>query len=139
MHDGARDFDGERVCTREPVAKEYGATLVHSRPGRTLSLDPTLIHQGRNSGFQLLNLAVLMDAARIVLVGYDMQRTDGYSHHHGDHGGGLKNPEDDQLDDWRGIFGTAARQLNEAGVEVVNASRQTALTCFPRVDLKDVI
>lgn len=100
-----------------------------------LCLAPPIICRGANSGFQALNLAVHLGARRIVLLGYDMQRTGGLSHWHGDHGRGLNNPSEHNFARWRRQFEEAAPTLAAAGIEVVNCSRATALTCFPRMDL----
>ncbi|HCZ48509.1 MAG TPA: hypothetical protein DCZ11_05850, partial [Gammaproteobacteria bacterium] len=54
-----------------------------------LSASPLRIHQGGNSGYQALNLAVLLGAERVILLGYDMHG----GHWHGRHGGRLNNPE----------------------------------------------
>ena len=50
-----------------------------------LEHDPSGIRNGRNSGFAAINLAVHYGAAKIVLLGYDMQAHSGKSHFFGDH------------------------------------------------------
>lgn len=89
---------------------------------------------GGNSGFQALNLAAKARPRLIILLGYDM----GYverSHWHPDHGAGLSNPPRNFLAGCAKILDRAALQLQSAGIRVVNASRETALTRFPRVSL----
>lgn len=92
-----------------------------------ISLDPTRIHQGGNSAFQALNLAVLWGASRIEMYGLDM-RWNGKQHWFGDHPVGLKR----DLDFARCIraFGEAAPQLKALGVEVVNKTPGSAVRCF---------
>lgn len=86
----------------------------------------------RNSGAGAIALAAHWGARRIVMLGYDCQRTGGRSHWHGDHPAGLGNAG--SLGRWPSIFQQLARSL--AGrVAVINATRETALTCFERQPL----
>lgn len=103
------------------------------KPG--ISLDPLRLHSGGNGGYQALNLAVLMGAARIILLGYDMQGT----HWHGAHPQGLNNPTGSSFAEWKSKFATTLPDLKLAGVEVINASRKTALECFQRAALETVL
>lgn len=108
------------------------------RPG--LSETPGLLHTGRNGGYQALNLAVQFGAARIVLLGFDMKPAAGGALHcHPDHGPALGNPSPQDLARWTGAFATVAPDMERLGVLIVNASRETALTCFPRVALEEVL
>ena len=88
-----------------------------------------------NSGAACIRLAAMAGARRIVLLGYDCQKTGGKSHWHGDHPWPLGNAG--RADRWRERFGRLAVDLTN--VEVINCSRHTALTCWPRAKLEDVI
>ena len=105
-----------------------------SRPG----LGRKILHFGGNSGYQAVNLAFLFGAIRIILVGFDMQRTDNKVHFFGHHpyhrptGG----PNSQLLSDWCDKFAVLANDLRSEGVEVLNATRTTALTCFERRELE---
>lgn len=94
------------------------------------------IRYGGNSGYQAINLAFLFGAKRIILLGYDMQKTDGKSHWHGDHPGSLR--KESALASWVQRFDSLASDLKYYGVEVLNASRETALKCFERVDIDSI-
>ncbi len=97
------------------------------------------LHFGGNSGYQAVNLAFLFGAARIILLGFDMQRTDGKVHFfgiHPYHRSLSDGPTDSLLADWAKKFERLALDLAEEGVEVINASRATALTCFERKELE---
>jgi len=94
------------------------------------------IHTNGNSGAQAINLAYLLGAKSIYLLGFDMDWTDGKSHFFGDHPEGLRNrnpnvliPKFDQL----------AKDLEARGVEVINCSRATALYQFRRESLESVL
>lgn len=92
--------------------------------------------KGKNSGYGALALAILRGAKRIILLGYDAQHTDGKTHWHGDHPEGLGSAG--SVARWPSDFERAQRQY--AGrVEIINASRQTALTCFQRMALEDAL
>lgn len=97
------------------------------------------VRTGGNSGYQALNLAVILGYKNIVLLGYDMQPGEkGELHWHPNHEG-LSNPNPKRLESWRGAFDSAAPVIAGRGVEVVNATRRTALTCFPRIDLEQAL
>lgn len=101
------------------------------KPG--LSRSPGLVHSGHNSGYQAINLAYLLGARHILLAGYDMQRTRGMSHWHGDHPGILNRGLNTSL--WLENFALLAPELVQAGVTVVNCTIETALNSFPTGDL----
>ena len=103
-------------------------------PGSGLGLDRILYNH--NSGGAGINLAFLLGARRIILLGFDMQNAGGRSHFFGDHPPGLRTtnavvhiPYFDQL----------AADLKHQGVEVINCSRETALYQFKRATLEQVI
>jgi len=97
-------------------------------------LGRTQIHWGGNSGYQCINLAYLWGAARIVLLGFDMQRTGGMSHWFGDHPPGLANGS--PYEQWVQRFDKLAADLRQEDVEVINATKETALKCFKRVPIE---
>lgn len=97
-----------------------------------LCTDPTGVRNGRNGGYAAINLAVHFGVKRILLLGYDLQRTHGREHWHKDHPVRIPNP----YFQWRRHFGTLVDPLRKLGVEVVNCSRETALECFPRTSLE---
>lgn len=138
-HEGAPAFAGDRWtqdANRGVEAGErWGLNVVRSERTDRPLLDGDTIGQGFNSGFQAVNLAALMGATRIVLVGFDMGLgPDGESHFFGDHPGKLNVLSPYAM--FIGAFNAAAPCYAEAGVAVLNASRRSALTCFPTVSLE---
>lgn len=89
--------------------------------------------QNRNSGAGAVALAAHWGASKVILLGYDLQRTGGRAHWHGDHPRGLGNAG--AIDKWPQHFEELAADLS--GVEVVNCSRESALEIFPRGRLED--
>jgi hypothetical protein len=140
-YQGVPEFRGER-WTQDKVwgpesAQRWGLRVARSELLPGVSFDQACIHQGWNSGFQAFNLAVLFGASRIILVGFDMQAKNGKQHFNGNHPAGLNRDSPYRL--FVSEFNRAAQQLADAGIEVINASRETALTCFPRQDLGDAL
>lgn len=136
------DFAGQKWSqTRD--ASNFGARRVIGKSGNRLSFDPAHINNGLHSGFQALNLAVLFGAAKIILLGFDVQATGDRSHWHEDHptGDGLRlsNPDAEKYESWRGVLDGVADQLSDAGIEVINASRETALTAYRRMPIEEAL
>jgi hypothetical protein len=129
-------FTGRR-CALEQSHLPNGVEGLPYRNAPGLGLD--IIHTGQNSGYQAINLAFLEGARTIVLVGYDMQHTGGRHHWHPDHPRPLGNFNPGMPELCRPKFDGLARDLAERGVRVINASRETALTCFERIPLRDVL
>jgi hypothetical protein len=143
IHDGCREFRGEKWSShggrdhndKTACARRYGLKLVQGRDGNTFDLSGSHINYGSNSGFQGINLALLMGATKVVLVGFDM-RVNGRRHFFGDHPKGLMNSAD--YVSWVPNFAHAAKHL-PAGIEVVNCTPGSALTCFKMMDLSDAL
>lgn len=110
--------------------------LIGGKDGEGFSFDPEVIHYGSNSGFQAVNLAILMGATRIVLVGFNMGSIDGKRHFFGDHPRGLRNTN--TYNNFLRAFNRAAKLL-PPHIQILNATPNSALTCFPRIDLHDAL
>ena len=123
-HEVARTFQGERTSLAQ-LRPAMGVT-------RLQRFTPY-----NNSGAGAVSLAALRGARRIVLLGYDCQRAGTQVHWHGDHPRQLGNAG--KMDGWASSFAQLAKDLQRQGVEVLNASRATALGCFPRVSLDDAL
>jgi hypothetical protein len=100
-----------------------------------LECAPTGLRHYQNSGGAAINLAVHLGAARVVLLGYDMGPSNGRHHFHET----APTPHGSPYALFRQLIGSMVGPLARAGVEVVNCSRQSALTCFPRARLEDVL
>ncbi|MEC9346072.1 MAG: hypothetical protein VYB54_07580 [Pseudomonadota bacterium] len=141
-HDGVPDFTGLKLTQDARTAARWPAIrYVRSEDQPGLSLNPTLIHRGQNSGYQLLNAAVHLGARRIILLGFDMRLgPNGEVHWHGLHGGDLDNPRSPSTTArWVRQFAATVPDLARAGVEVLNATPGSAIDCFPRVGLTEAL
>lgn len=92
--------------------------------------DPAALTTGSNSGYQAVHLAAHLGASRIVLVGFDMHGDHWFGHHPA-----LVRGSDSPFETFKKKFAGLAHALSGMGVEVVNATPGSALTCFPCVDL----
>jgi len=109
--------------------------LTATQGAHSSGLGREIIHFNGNSGAQAINLAYLMGATRIILLGYDMGAT-GQSHWFGSHPKGLTNGN---YSGYVSNFTKLAADLAREGVEVINCTRQTALTQFKRAEIGAVI
>jgi hypothetical protein len=127
-------FRGVRI-TQDDVP-DKSILRVRGKHDNGMSFDPTLIHYGSNSGFQALNIAVLMGASRVLLLGYDMRfGPNDEAHWFGDHPDKVRS----NYCAWLSKFSIAADQLKSKHIEVINCSRRTALRCFKRENLESVL
>ena len=142
-HGGCPEFAGEKWSTHNardndkmPIADRFGLRLVRGRVEEGFSFDPAWIHYGSNSGFQAINLALLFGATTIVLVGFDMRVVNFKRHFFGDHPPGLKNGT--TYTPFIPDFRRAADRL-PAHIQIWNCTPGSALDCFPRRDLAEVL
>jgi hypothetical protein len=128
-------FQGQIWTQDETTAKENGFNYIKSTPGEGISTDPRVIYQGSNSGFQAINLAYHLGARKIILLGYDMQLTNGQNHWFGKHPDGVIS----SYKNWIGYYNRLADDAKTKNLDIINCSRQTALTCFTRQPLEKVL
>jgi hypothetical protein len=134
-HNGVPGFRSQKYSIESRDTTRRPDWIVLRNTGfHGLELEPNGLRTGFNSGYQALNLAVHMGAKRIVLLGFDMApNPDGPSHWFGEH----PVPSPSPYADMRAAFDTLVEPLSTLGIEVVNCSRRTALTCFPCASLED--
>lgn len=141
-HRGAPDFPGLKYSL-SPAAATWGVRILRNTGPNGLERNPDGLRMGLNSGYQALGLAVHFGASRILLLGYDMQLgPKGESHWHGHHLNANRQPirlERRTLQRYADAFKSIVQPLRDAGVEVLNCTRRTALTCFQRVPLEDAL
>lgn len=132
-HYGVPDFMGLKVTQDKDAAEEFGLTWIPSKKGSGLSENPEYIHQGRNSGYQAINIAHLMGASRVLLLGYDMHTVEGQSPRWFGHHPNQLVPD---YRDYIEHFNTIA---NQGAVEVINCTPGSAIECFEKRKLTDVL
>lgn len=146
-------FAGERWSQDPTAALQYGLHYVKNRRVPGLTRTDGLVHGGGNSGHQAIQLAYLLGAQQIALVAYDMMADPETKamHHFGDHPREVRHgtnrrhwPKDQRGQNlpfhvWLERMDHMAPELEAAGVRVVNCSARTAITCFPRSELEEVL
>lgn len=122
-------------CGWLDICRDLNLQYVGGRDKEGLSLDNEAIHWGDNSGFQVLNLAVLMGCTKFILVGFNMGVPEGEKKHFfGDH-----PKQCIQNSPWEGFkksFQYVADMQPEIAKEIVNCTPKTALQCFRIGDLE---
>jgi hypothetical protein len=138
-------FTGQR-CTIQNNGSDVDDPDVHIvRNSGTdgLSFDGESLRTGLNSGYQAINLALAAGAERVVLLGYDMkyhgsdrapakQRT----HWHAGHPEVVGEPM------YRVVYASYFNKMKDylpKGVEIINATPDSYLTCFKRQPLEEVL
>jgi len=121
------------VCTGRKMssshaARAYGAESVWNCPW---------FPQAQNSGQAILGLAMASGASKVVMLGYDCQKTGGKTHFFGDHPKQIGNAA--SIKKWPRHFEHLAKDARSKSVLIVNATRETALTCFERVPLEQAL
>lgn len=135
-HAGVPSFTGPRYALAASIPITWPDIVVLENTGWTgLELAPTGLRAGHNSGYQAVNLAVHLGAARVLLLGYDLGPDGALTHWFGDHPSLVPSP----YAEMRAAFETLVAPLAAIGVEVLNCSRRTALTAFPCVALEDAL
>ena len=110
--------------------KKYGITS-----------DPTMVSWNQNSGCAAISIAHHFGVKRIILLGFDMSLGAGnISHWHGSHGNlrrkALKRGNKDPFRKHLEGFPQIAKDAEDMGIEIINASSISTIKEFPKVPLK---
>lgn len=138
LNNGVPEFEGLKITADVGAARAYGLRRVDlARGEERIIFEP----RGRlgwagNSGFHAVNLAAQFGASHIILVGFDMHLAAG-AHWHGPHPKGMNNPDQTTIRRWRRVLDGAADDLEDHGIEVLNASAGSALEAYRKIDLSD--
>lgn len=112
-----------------------GVRFLRNTGRRGFDPSPACIRTGDNSGAQALQVAVHAHAARVLLLGFDMQG----GHWHGAHPAGLVQSGPAHYRKFVAGFRVLAAELARLPVEILNCTPGSALDCFPRARLTDVV
>lgn len=130
-------FKGELWTQSPEAAQAMRLKYVACKSADSLSVTPGLVHGGSgNGGFMAMNLAYHFGTKRMILVGYDCQRTNGNAHWFGEHPRGHNLSRTHPYNAWVANFNKSAVEFDRLGVKVINCTTETALECFPRMTLE---
>ena len=124
-HQGVPTFGGRKVTASNLAAQAFGLDLLFSP-------------SGNNSGVRALYLAEAYGVTRALLVGFDMHPKAGV-HWHEKHGGVTHNPGVPEMRQWRAEMDRIAPVLAKRGMTVINCTPGSALTCFPKMSLREAL
>jgi hypothetical protein len=111
------------------------AIYLRREHGKGFSINPERIYMGGgNSGFGAVNVALLQQSLRIILLGFDFCKHAGALHWHGEYpwAGGFTSV---MWAKWAQLLDDQASFLKRKGVEVYNASDVSLLNQYTRVPL----
>lgn len=97
--------------------------------------DPTAVRTGENSGYQAIHIAMTAKARRILLVGFNMTGP----HWHGTHPPGLREAPEEHYALFRKHFSSLVEPAKTLGVEIINCTPGSTITCFEHAKLEDVL
>jgi hypothetical protein len=103
--------------------------------GWSKSLSQGLVH-GNNSGYGAINLAMILGASPIYLLGYDCSRGPAGEKHY--HNGYLSGSNPDAMNIFKREIEAGAK-LIEGRARIINLNPQSALSCFPFGNVDDVL
>lgn len=130
---GRRGFKGELWTVDHAATRYPGVQRIKSAHAPGLGL--TKIHTNGNSGFSAINLAYLMGARIVLLIGFDMKLgPEGQKHWHADYPTGMVQGQ--QFGDWIHKGATLAKDAERNGLEIINCTPGSALSCFPMSTLE---
>lgn len=140
---GAQAFKGQRWTVDPETAQQYKLNCIPYKVASKWSLNPSYIATGGNSGFQALNLSVLLHAPeRVILLGYDMgntatrQKFDISKPKHWWTGKVQRGIRESDYPEFIKAFENAAPLIP---VPVINCTRGGNLNCFLRMDLREAL
>lgn len=143
-----KDYPAQKWTTSREAARKFQINWIAERDAYGLSNNPARVHHGHGSGYTMLNLAYLMGASRVVLLGYDLKYASDYRgeeknigssprHYFGEYPSALLH--------WPKVSVTAGvhtgllkyyeRVAEQGSIEIVNCTPNSALTCFPMKDI----
>ena len=140
----ALDFSGTKIVAgvAREGAQQYFPRLIaggvklikHCAPRQQmgLSADPGMMY-GPNSVHNMMSVIHHTGAKRVILLGVDMRNT---GHWHPEWPDGAMGSD---YDTFRPALATLVDPLARARVEVLNATPNSALKCWPRVDLAEAL
>ena len=128
------EFNGQKWTINENAAKKYDLNLIGHDTTLKFSAK-SIIATGNNSGFQAMNLAYLHGHKRILLLGFDYMNSG--QHWFGSHPSSLQKSPD--MRRWVRHMESAEPIIKELGIDVINCSRETAITCFPQMTINQAL
>jgi hypothetical protein len=126
-------FTGIKTTLDETVLNGWNVGLLKNTGEDGFDPDPGCVRSGNNGGYQGIHIAMHAGAKRILLLGFDMQ---------GGHFFGAHSDERKLCDHATVMiphFPTLIPAAAERGIEILNCTPGSALTCFPMADIEGAL
>ena len=140
------DWPGLRIsCSAEADKYNWVKYLRHDRQHRNgISPNRSMVCWNNNSGAAAISVAVHTGAKRIILLGFDMKLDEKNKQHwHNLYGRGeitdARRLKSLPFDRHMRSFPAIAEDAKRMGVEIINASPESAITQFKKVSIKDLL
>jgi len=108
-----------------------------------ISDNPKMVSWNNNSGSAAVSIAANAGAERIILLGFDMKMDNTQQHWHDLYGRNAprnpKKPRHMPFDRHLRGFSDMAKDAKRRGIEIINASPDSAITCFPKYSIKELL
>jgi len=151
------NFGGLKISAAGKFSEKRYTSIYHlyknNKEGITKKNDE-VSWASRNSASAAISLAYHLGATRIILLGIDLQTTNGRAHWHAGYPNKLKTPTIAQLR--RGMkhpllkkdppfnkhmkgYPLIAKDAEKLGIEIINASPESRLTCFKKMSVQEIL
>ena len=134
---GLGRFSQKQLDRSYSILEPELVTQLHVVPGTEFQTEWPRVWQGTNSGFQAINLAYHLGLKRVGLVGYNAQRVDGQTHFFT--GRDPKLIMNSPYAVFADTFTLGAPSAKEAGMEIINCTTRSAVSCFPKQSLDEFL
>jgi hypothetical protein len=125
-------FKGLKITIRDNPSYPNDVKILKKGEKYGLGEDGSTLSHGNNSGYAAINLAYLLGAKKIVLLGYDMKNNGVQGHYHDGYPVPLTG-DSVYKEQFIPGFVILANLLKEKGVEVYNASIESSITVWPKI------
>jgi len=119
------------AAKRHKKIEYYDRCKIHA-----LCMEPNKLSwpsMGANSGAAAINLAIKKGFDEIILLGFDMKQVNGQNNYHNYYTNIVR---EDAYIRFNEAFEAMAKEIK---VKVINANPDSALNCFPKANLKDLL
>lgn len=142
-----KEFKGIKVSCHSIVDKPHQYWMKYTpkdnRKASGISENPYKVSWNLNSGAAAISLAYHLGAKRIILLGFDMNLTDKQQHFHDEYRRGkvLTDKRKRGLPFERHLkgFPVIKKDADRLGIEIINTSLNSTITCFKKVPLKELL
>lgn len=118
----------------------YGVLVVGRGKSNGIETKKGYIAWNRTSGASAINFAYHLGVKRIVLLGFDMHSDKGNHNWHKEHKNrGANQLSYDPYERFLKPFPQIKEEADTLGIEILNATVESALAVFPMVNIKDVL